>query len=338
MEIETLVWATITLIILYLTWKTVSPVVSPLIIAVTLAYILYPVHERLSAKVGSRWSAFILTGLLTLISFLFILGFALWINDVKHSLTDYVDTFFAWLLGLNLPAGAYDLLQRLSQAITERFNAYVLGYTYSLPKLALQVIVMVFAFYGVLVNAIGIKREIYSLFPPTNRELAEKLIESAAQTLHYMLRGWLSVSVAKGMAMAFAFYLFGVSDTGGAIAAGILTVILELLPFVGGWMVWLGGSFYLYTSGRLGAALALGLYGAFLVSPLPDVFLVKKLGRRKWGVNALISLVGIFGGYMAFGFVGIIVGPVSLSLLITLLDEWKKEKASKGENRPARQG
>ncbi|WP_297506753.1 AI-2E family transporter [Thermococcus sp.] len=332
MKLETAVWAVISLVILYLTWETVKPVISPIIIAVTLAYILYPLHERLSDKVGNRWSAFILTGVLTVISFLFILGFALWINDIKLSLAEYVDTFFSWLLGIHLPPATYDLTMRISQAITERFNAYVLGYTYSLPKLALQVVVMVFAFYGVLVNAIEIKNELYSLLPPANRELAQKLVESGARTLHYMLRGWLLVSIGKGIMMALAFYIYGISDAGGAIAAGILTVILELLPLVGGWMVWLGGAFYLYTVGRLGAALALTLYGATLISPMPDVFLVKKLGRRQWGVNALVSIVGIFGGYIAFGFVGVIIGPLSLSLLLTLVDEWKKEK-SRGRTR-----
>jgi predicted PurR-regulated permease PerM len=329
MELETAVWISISLIILYLTWETISPVLSPLIIAATLAYILYPLHERLSARIGSRWSALLLTGILTVLSFLFILGFALWINDIKFSLAEYVDTFFKWLLGIHLPPSAYDLTYRLSKAITERFNAYVLGYTYSLPKLSLQVVVMVFAFYGILVNAIGIKNEIFSLIPRRNRELAEKLIRSGAQTLHYMLRGWLLVSVAKGLLMSLAFYLYGISDAGGTIAVGILTVVLELLPIVGGWMVWLGGSFYMYTTGRLGPALALALYGSTLVSPLPDVFLVKKFGKRQWGVNALVSLVGIFGGYIAFGFVGIILGPLSLSLLITLLEEWKRAKASK---------
>ncbi|WP_297535873.1 AI-2E family transporter [Thermococcus sp.] len=331
MELETAVWIAVSLVILYLTWQTVSPVLSPIIVAVTLAYILYPIHEKLSNRVGNRWSALIMTGLVTVVSFFFILGFALWMNDVKYSLTGYVDTFFSWLLGLHLPPDAYDLLQKLSQAITDRFNAYVLGYTYSLPKLALQVIVMVFAFYGVLVNAKAIKREVYSLLPPSNRELAVKLISRAGETLHYVLRGWLLVSVGKGFLMAVAFYIFGISNTGGSIAAGILTAVLELLPVVGGWMVWLGGAFYLFTSGMVGHALALSLYGATLVSPLPDVFLTKKLGRRQWGVNALVSLVGIFGGYIAFGFVGIIIGPVSLSLLITLLEEWKRAKNSRAK-------
>ncbi|WP_297497935.1 AI-2E family transporter [Thermococcus sp.] len=326
MKLEAAVWVVLSLIILYLTWETVSPIISPIIIAITLAYILYPLHERLSGKVGNRWSAFILTGVLTLLSFFFILGFALWINDIKLSLAEYVDTFFKWLLGIHLPPATYDLTMKLSQAITERFNAYVLGYTYSLPKLALQVVVMVFAFYGVLVNAIEVKNELYSLLPPSNRELAQKLVESGARTLHYMLRGWLLISIGKGIMMTLAFYIYGISDIGGAIAAGILTAILELLPVVGGWMVWLGGAFYLYTIGRLGVALALTIYGVTLISPLPDIFLVKKLGKRQWGVNALVSVVGIFGGYIAFGFVGVIIGPLSLSLLLTLVEEWKEEK------------
>jgi len=332
MELETAVWIGVSLVIIYLTWQTISPVLSPLIVAVTLAYILYPIHERLSVRIGNRWSALAITGSLTVVSFLFILGFALWMNDVKYSLADYVDTFFRWLLGLNLPPAAYDLLQKLSQAITNRFNSYVLGYTYSLPKLSLQVIIMVFAFYGVLSNAKEIKREVYSLLPPSNRELALKLINRAGETLHNLLRGWLLVSIGKGTLMAVAFYIFRISDIGGSIAAGILTVVLELLPIVGGWMVWLGEAFYMFGSGELGRALAITLYGVTLISPLPDLILSKRLGKRQWGVNALVSLVGIFGGYIAFGFVGIIIGPVSLSLLITLLEEWKRAKNSKAKS------
>ncbi|AIU70159.1 membrane protein [Thermococcus eurythermalis] len=329
MEIETGVWIAVSLVILYLTWQTVSPVLSPLIVAATLAYILYPVHERLSLKIGNRWSVFLLTGLLTIFSFLFILGFALWINDVKYSLADYVETFFGWLLGLNLPSGIYDLLHRLSYAIEERFNEYVLGYTYSLPTLALQVIVMVFAFYGALINAKAIKDEVYALLPPSREELAMKLINSAAGTLHHLLRGWLLVSVGKGVVLSVLFYLLGISDAGGSIAAGILVVVLELLPVLGGWAVWVASAVYLFKSGLYGKALVMGILGFALISPLPDIALSKKLEKKKWGVNALVSLVGIFGGYIAFGFVGIIIGPVSISLLITLLEEWKRAKGAK---------
>ncbi|NJE06420.1 AI-2E family transporter [Thermococcus sp. M36] len=326
MELETAVWIAISLVVLYLVWETISPIISPIIIAVTLAYILYPLHERLAERMGNRASAFVMTAVLTVVTFLFIIGFALWINDVKSSLAGYINSFFTWLLTLNLPPTVYELLQRLAQDIPRRFEEYVLGYTYSLPKLSLQAIVMVFSFYGMLVNTRVIRSEVYSILPPENRELAIKLIEKAGETLHTLLRGWLSVSVVKGIMTAAGFMLFGLANAGGSIAAGIFTVIFELLPVFGGWVVWLAGAVYLMNTGNHTAALLFALYGIAFISPLPDIILRPKLGTRERGVNSLISLVGIFGGYIAFGFVGIIIGPVALSLLTTLVEEWKEIK------------
>ncbi len=326
MELEAAVWLSISLIVLYLVWETVSPIISPIIIALTLAYILYPLHERLSKRLGNRVSAFTITGILTVLTFLFMIGYALWINDVKESLAYYINAFFRWLLEFHLPLAIYDLIQRLAEDIPRRFEQYVLGYTYSLPKLSLQAIVMLFAFYGALVNVRGLGEEVRSLLPQENRELALKLIRSTERTLHGILRGWLAFSILKGTAVAIGFYLFSISSAGGAIASGIFTVIFELLPVIGGWMIWLAGAAYLFTSGHILAALAFSTYSAVFVSPVPDYLIRSKLGKRETGVNSLISLVGIFGGYLAFGIVGIILGPVALSLLGTLLEEWKKTK------------
>lgn len=326
MDVETIVWIGVSLAILYLTWETVSPILSPLIIALTTAYILYPLHERLARKIGDKWSALTLTGVITVLSFIFILGFALLMNDVKYSLANYVDTFFSWFLSLNVPPSAYEVLQRISLGISERFNSYVLGYTYSLPTLVLQIIVMVFSFYGVLVNATSIKRELYSLLPQSGSELGKKLIDSAARTLNTVLRGWLLLAMGKGLVMGIFFMIFGVSNAGGAVAAGILTFILELLPVIGGWVVWAGGVAYLIGRGHTLEAAAMAVLSFVMISPLPDFLLRKKIGRMKWGEEAIIGLLGFIGGYIAFGFVGIIIGPVSLALLKTLLDEWKKLK------------
>ncbi|MDI3474414.1 MAG: hypothetical protein PWQ95_142 [Thermococcaceae archaeon] len=326
MEIETAAWIVVALLVLYLVWETVSPIISPIIIALTLAYILYPFHERLAKKIGNRTSAFLITGVLTILTFFFIIGFALWIADVKQSLAHYVESFFGWLLALNIPPSAEELINRLGEDLTKRFEDYVLSYTYSLPKLSLQAVVMIFAFYGILVNIRRIQEEVHSIIPEEHRQLAFKLMHDAGETLHRLLRGWLAVSILKGAATAIGFFIFGIADAGGSIAAGIFTVIFELLPILGGWVVWLGGSVYLIDSGSVGSGILLALYGITFISPLPDILLKPKLGTRERGVNALVSLLGIFGGYFAFGFVGIIIGPVALSLLGTLVTEWKEIK------------
>lgn len=140
------------------------------------------------------------------------------------------------------PPSIYELFQKLAEDIPKRFEEYVLGYTYSLPKLALQAIVMVFAFYGMLVNARSIKREVYSLLPPENKELAMKLLEKAGQTLHNLLRSWLVISILKGILTSLGFILFGLAGPGGAIAAVYSRSSLSSCPsWVDGWSGSQGG-------------------------------------------------------------------------------------------------
>ncbi len=330
MRAETAVWIMISLIILILTWETIRPVLTSVIFALTIAYIFHPWHRNLAEKIGERNSGLVLTAGLTVLLMFFVLGFALWVNEVKTYLAFYLDTFFKWLLNQNLPSSLYDVLQRVATDILQRFENYLRAYTYSLPKLTLQVFVLIFTFYGILLNAQLIEKEVYSLLPSEKRELALRLLSKGEETLNMLLRVWLAFSVIKGASLALAFLIFGIANISGAIAAGIFTIILELLPVVGGWMIWLAGAVYLFQRGEILMALLFALYGFFLVSPVPDYFLRHKVASSKSGVNAIIALVGIFGGLFAFGAVGIIIGPVTLGLAATLIEEWKSMTEREG--------
>lgn len=323
MKTETIVWVLISLITLYLVWKIVEPLISPIIIALVLAYVTYPVHWRVAARIGKRKSAFLLAGLLALISFFFVVGFVLWVSDVKYQLVKYLGMFFNWLQSATVSSQTInDALTAITEGIETRLEAYIASYTYSIPKLALEVFVLIFVYYGALVNANAIVEEIYAVIPSENRELVLRLIEAAKTTLDTLLKSWLALSVLKGTLTALGFWAFRIAPTSGAIALGILVAVLELLPLLGGWMVWVPGAIYL---GRHSIALGLlfAIYGAVFISPTPDLVLAPKITLRRRGLNALISLVGIFGGLWAFGLVGIILGPVSLGLLVTLVEEWK---------------
>ncbi|WP_461866158.1 AI-2E family transporter [Thermococcus sp.] len=323
MRAETIVWIVISFLILFLTWETIKPVLTPVIFALTIAYIFYPWHKNLAEKIGERNSGLVLTSLLAILLMLFVLGFALWVNGVKSYLALYLDVFFKWLLNQNLPPSLYDVLQRVANDILRRFEDYLQAYTYSLPTLTLQVFVLIFTFYGVLLNAKAIEKEIYEILPSEKRDLALRLIRKGEETLNMLLRVWLAFSVIKGTSLALAFLIFGIANVSGAIAAGIFTLILELLPVVGGWMIWLAGTVYLFQGGKTLLAILFALYGFFLVSPIPDYLLRQKITPSKIGVNGIIALVGIFGGLFAFGAVGIIIGPVTLGLVATLIEEWK---------------
>ncbi|NPA48000.1 MAG: AI-2E family transporter [Thermococci archaeon] len=329
MKLDLLVWGGISLVILYLVWKVVSPVIAPVIIALTLTYITYPPYSRLSRRIGRRKAAIIFTTVVTVASLLALGGFVLWVSEIKVSLVHYLNLFFRWFTSTFSTSKALgSFLSSLSSSIDRRMEAYIINYTYSIPRLALELFVMIFVYYGALLNAPKIAEEVRVIIPSGKGELGSKLMKSAKETLDTLLKGWLVAGTIKGLALAFAIWALGIASPAGAISLGILATFLELLPGLGGWMILIGADVYLLDSSRILQLILLTAYGIVFVSPLPDRFIYKRVTPRRRGLNALVSFVGIFGGLWAFGLVGLIVGPVSLGLMITLIGEWKAAGAN----------
>lgn len=326
MKTEHIVWIAVSLIILFVVWKTVEPLITPIIFALAVAYILHPLHERLAKKLDTKKSAVLLSALMTLLLIGFIFGIVLWFRDVTRSLVIYINEALNWFLSLNLPSDIGQSAAILIERVSEKVSEYLLNYTLSIPKLLLQAVVFIAVFYGILVHSRALSEELYALLPEERRDLGMELVEKAKETLNAILRTWLMLSVFKGVLLTLGFYFLGVANLSGAIAAGILCVVLELLPVIGGWIVWIAGAIYLFTQGDIFAAVMLSVYGVALISPGPDITIRPKLVAKGAKINPALALVGIFGGIMGFGIKGLIIGPVALGLLSTLLEEWKEQK------------
>jgi len=326
MKTEHAVWIAVSFVILFIVWKTLEPLITPIIFALTVAYILHPLHERLARKLDTNKSAILLSALMTLLLIGFIFGMVLWFRDVTRSLVIYINEALNWFLSLNLPPDIGQSAAILIERVSEKMSEYILNYTLSIPKLLLQAIVFIAVFYGILVHSRALSEELYALLPEERRDLGIELIEKAKYTLNAILRTWLMLSIFKGFLLTLGFYVFGVTNLSGAIAAGIFCIILELLPVIGGWIVWIAGAIYLFTQGNIFAGIMLSVYGAILISPGPDITIRPKLVAEGAKINPALALVGIFGGIMGFGIKGLIIGPVALGLLLTLLEEWKEQK------------
>ncbi|WP_042698482.1 AI-2E family transporter [Thermococcus sp. PK] len=90
MKTEHIVWIAVSLIILFVVWKTVEPLITPIIFALAVAYILHPLHERLAKKLDTKKSAVLLSALMSLLLVGFIFGIVLWFRDVTRSLVIYL--------------------------------------------------------------------------------------------------------------------------------------------------------------------------------------------------------------------------------------------------------
>ena len=334
MRVEGIAWGITVIAILYIAWKTVSPLITPIFFGVVLAYAVYPIHRRLALRMGKKESAAFLT--LAAVGLGGIVTFELIMISVQVALSFYRSTVdvFSWVMAQPLPQDVLDFTQRFFNQLIPRLSKYISEGAFSLPMYLLQLLVFLFTFYYALAYSGEIYRQIVLSLPGKNRRLGEEILESLNKTLGALVRAWLILNIVKGALMTIGFIIFGVSDLYTAIAAGFLTFIFSFVPLFEGWMIWLAAAAYFAMNGAYLRAVGIALYGLFLVSPIPDYTIRPMMVARDTNLDETLVFIGMVGGTWAMGVKGLIIGPIVLNLLLVLLKEWKRTVSAKEPSHP----
>lgn len=149
---------------------------------------------------------------------------------------------------------------------------------------------------------------------------AKGLIKVAGDTMRGVVHGIIGTSLAQGMLAGVGFLVAGVP---GAFLLGAITFFTSVFPF-GAPLVWLPAAFWLYSNDQTGWAIFLAVWGAIVVGSV-DNFLKPVLISQASALPLLLVFLGIIGGALAFGFLGIFLGPILLALAYTLIKEWSAE-------------
>lgn len=107
------------------------------------------------------------------------------------------------------------------------------------------------------------------------------------------------------------------------IIFGAIMFVLAMIPFVGTPMVLLPGAAYLAATGSLKAAIYLAIWAIAVVSTV-DNFIRPIFISEGSNIHILIVFVGVVGGLAAWGFIGLFLGPLIISLFIFFLDSYRK--------------
>ncbi|HEY9199503.1 MAG TPA: AI-2E family transporter [Gammaproteobacteria bacterium] len=157
---------------------------------------------------------------------------------------------------------------------------------------------------------------------------AKHLIEVTAGTISRVVNGILGTALAQSVLALIGFWIAGVP---GAMLLGLLTFFLSIIP-MGPPLVWAPAAAWLFVQGHHGWAIFLVLYGVFIISSIDNI--VKPyLISRGGSLPLLLVFMGVLGGVLAFGFIGVFLGPVILAVAYALLSEWVRP-AAPGGGRP----
>jgi len=140
---------------------------------------------------------------------------------------------------------------------------------------------------------------------------------TVSRTVRGVMYGLLGTALAQALVAVIGFLIAGVP----AVALlGIATFILSLVP-VGPPLIWGGAAIWLFNDGQTGWAIFMVIWGAVLISGVDNVVKPVLISRGS-SLPFLLVLLGVLGGVLAFGFVGIFLGPTLLAVLYSLLQTW----------------
>jgi predicted PurR-regulated permease PerM len=152
---------------------------------------------------------------------------------------------------------------------------------------------------------------------PLSPPITAHLLRVAHESIVANVNGVIGVALAQGLFLSLGFWFVGV---GSALLWGMAGAIASIIPFVGTTLVWVPAVIGLVLMGSYGKALALGLWGGLVVGSLDNVLRPLIVGAKEKQHPVLVGFA-MLGGTYAFGPLGLLLGPLVVSLAGAVVEE-----------------
>lgn len=323
-------------------YRIFTPFLGPLIWAIFLAFLLYPLHVRLTRRLRNRaqWSALVLTlmtlflfiGPLTALSAAFAAQVGELLRFVQTTLADQTKSNVLDLANVPWIQAGLERLESLVGVTALQVRGWIEeGASQSLHWLAslggkvfvgaigtvLGFVLMVFMLFFFIRDGEEMFATARELIPMSNAYKA-RLFDHLAAVTRAMVLGTGLTALIQGTLVGVAFLIVGLPSP---LVFGVIAVLASLLPFGGTSLIWVPAAIVLAAQGRWGATIFIVIWGSLLVSLVDNVVRPMLVAGRA-NVGTLTVFIGVLGGLAAFGAIGLFLGPVVLALSIALIRFW----------------
>lgn len=323
----------------YLLFRIFQPFLGPLLWAALLAFLLFPVNERLRVRLRGR--AGLAAILLTLAVALGIVvpaavgavGFARQAVELGQRLAGRAAEYqvggiediaripviggaMRWLEerfsvdAAQIQAWTVDAAQRIVQFLLAHTRDALISAFGLVGNLVLMLFVLFFFFR----DGDAVARRLKRLVPlePGRKERLDRHLQDVTRATVF---GSVVTALIQGISMGIAFWIAGLPSP---LVFGALTAIVSFLPVGGTAFVWIPAALYLLAHGMTGKAIFMAAWGALVVG-MVDNFVRPLLVAGRAEVGTLTVFFGVLGGLSAFGLIGLFLGPVILALVLALI-------------------
>lgn len=334
----------------------IRPFLTAIMIAAILAVVTWPLYSRARNSFGSSTTIpalLMVMGIITcvLIPTSFILV------ALAQQIPRAVQLFKAWVAtGFSLPQGIQELpvigpwlheqllfaidpstLAGTMQKLVEPFTSWLLNAAVNVSSGLMQMLLVTFIVFFFYRDGPWFADRVHLVLEKISGSLAKELNGILINTTRSVVLGLVGTAIGQGIVAGIGFWIAGIP---GVLSLSALVCILSIIP-VGPPLVWGPVAIWLFSQGETGMAIFMVLWGALAVSSV-DNFLKPILIARGTSLPLGMIFLGVFGGIIAFGFLGIILGPILLAVGISMLQAWikkapmlKAKKSRKAVTEPA---
>jgi predicted PurR-regulated permease PerM len=323
-----LVFYALIILIGYLTYLVISPFLAPLAWAAVFAVMFYRVHMELSPRIGpsrSALAATLMTAVLIvapgviLVSIIarevpqvvtYVHQFSLPEPDRIKSIWEAVRQRSPTPLPEDPAFIVREGVQRVVAFLAPHAGAAVADLFATLGSL----LVMLFALFFLLRDGHTLARQVRDLLP-LPEGARDRLMTDTRDLIVASVGAGLMVAVVQGAIGALAFWLLGIH---APAFWGVVMAVCSLIPVFGAALVWVPTALWLLFSGEVGRGIILAIVGVLGIS-LADNVLRPLLLAGRTTASGLVVFLGLLGGAAAFGFIGLVLGPIILVTAGSLL-------------------
>jgi len=302
-----------------------------LVLGASFSIVLYPIYAWLNKRKFPNW----LAALLTLFFFIVVLCLPLFgigsvvfnqSQNLYHSVVNNNGNAgpFLGLIGnkINqiLPQGVFfDINEKVSSFISFLTNNVANIFSATVSALFSFILLLLAIFYF-LKDGEEWKKALLQLSPLSNID-DQKILHRLAQTINGVIKGYLFIAFVQGTLMGIGLAIFHVPNPA---IWGVIAGIASMIPPFGTAIVSVPAVIFLFATGHTGLSVGLLIWATLIVGTC-DNFLTPYVVGHKINIPPFLILFSVLGGIALLGPIGILIGPLTVSMLYTLTEIYQNE-------------
>jgi predicted PurR-regulated permease PerM len=330
-QISTIILIAVTAAAFYLCYIIALPFLASLVWALALAVLVFPLYRRVEAYISNRNLA---SALITVfVALVVVVPVILLTRQLAREVWRGAESVRgeiergAWRSQIEQNQYAASALQWLEQEMdlqgtleqsADYVPAAVSDFLSGSIWILFQLLITFFALFFFFRDRDLFLRGARRLMPLSAKE-TDAIFSRVEDALYATVFGEILIAILQGVLGGIMFWILGLP---APVLWGFVIGVLGFLPVVGAWMVWVPAAVYLMMQGEWIKGFVLIGWGILALTLLTTLLYPKLVGDRL-RLHTLLVFIAIIGGIMAFGTVGIILGPLVLALTVSLIDIWK---------------